>query len=155
MDTSWTGRCRELLDSAKAILPVDLIVARSDGMADPRQSSIDVLDGWAGLDIGPKTSATFAEAICGAGTVLWNGPMGKFEDPRFACGTQTVAAAVSRSSAYSVVGGGDTVAAVDQLHLSDRINHLSTGGGAMLEFVEFGDLPGLKALRESLVTHSR
>ena len=101
------------------------------------------------------TASTFAEIVREAGLVLWNGPMGMFEDPRFAAGTEMLARAVAESTAFSVVGGGDTLAAVDQFHLSDGIDHLSTRGGAMLEFVEYGDLPGLQALRRSLVAHAR
>ncbi len=87
--------------------------------------------------------------------MLWNGPMGMFEDPRFGRDTQAIAGALAPTIAYSVVGGGDTVAAIDQVDLADRTDHLSTGGGAMLEFVEFGDLPRLRSLRESLATRSR
>ena len=110
----------------------------------------DIADGWRGVDIGPHSAERFAALIAGAGTVLWNGPMGVFEDPRFETGTRSVAESVASSAAYTVVGGGDTVAAVDRFGVSDRIDHVSTGGGAMLEFVERGDLPGLKALRDSL-----
>jgi phosphoglycerate kinase len=154
VDTHWTSRCREFLDPARLVLPVDLIVARSTDLTQPHLSGADVPHGWQGLDIGPETAAAFAEKIRQAGTVLWNGPMGMFEDARFATGTRSVAAAVADTSGFSVVGGGDTVAAVDQFHLSDRVDHLSTGGGATLEFVEHGDLPGLKALRESFLAHS-
>ena len=104
-------------------------------------------DGWQGLDIGPDTVAAYAEVIRTAGTVLWNGPMGVFEDARFGAGTAGVARAVAECPGYTVVGGGDSAAAVDELGLGDRIDFISTGGGASLELLEYGDLPGLAALR--------
>jgi phosphoglycerate kinase len=107
----------------------------------------DVPDGWQGLDIGPETVAAYRECITGAATVLWNGPMGVFEDQRFCAGTAGVAEAVAECPGYTVVGGGDSAAAVDELGLVDRIDFISTGGGASLELLEFGDLPGLAALR--------
>ena len=106
-------------------------------------------NGWKGYDIGPATAELFREAITGAATVLWNGPMGVFEDRRFAAGTKTVAEAVAACSGRTVIGGGDSVAAVNRYGLADRIDHVSTGGGASLELLEHGDLPGLRALRES------
>ncbi len=103
--------------------------------------------GWQGLDIGPGTVKLYAEEIAGAGTVLWNGPMGVFEDARFGSGTAGVARALADSPAFTVVGGGDSAAAVAELGLGDRIDFVSTGGGAALELMEHGDLPGLAALR--------
>ena len=102
-----------------------------------------------GLDIGPLSSAAFAREIQEAGTILWNGPMGVFEDPRFAAGTEAIARAVAQAPGYSIVGGGDSVAAMQQFKLESEVDFVSTGGGASLELVEFGDLPGLRALRES------
>ena len=115
-----------------------------------RQVGADVPEGWRGLDIGPGSAAAFSDAIAEARTVFWNGPMGVFEDPRFAAGTQAVAQAVADAPAFTVVGGGDSAAALAEFGLSDRIDHVSTGGGASLEFLERGDLPGLAALREGM-----
>ena len=107
----------------------------------------DIPDGWTGLDIGPDTVARFSEAIATAGTVLWNGPVGAFEDERFVHGTAQLALAIAECPGFTIVGGGDSVSALDHLGLEDRINFVSTGGGASLELVEHGDLPGLVALR--------
>ena len=114
-----------------------------------RRSASTSPDGYEGLDIGPESAKRFAGIIASAKTVLWNGPMGVFEDPRFAKGTDAVAHAIAEGPAYSVVGGGDSVSAIDHLGLEDRIDYVSTGGGASLEFIELGDLPGLSALRDS------
>jgi phosphoglycerate kinase len=148
--------CRTLLDGGAAIrLPSDITALSPGGeIGDPaaggdvRQLGVELPDGWRGLDIGPGTSAEFADAVLDARTVFWNGPMGVFEDPRFAAGTRTVAEAVAESHAFTVVGGGDSAAAVAEFGLADRIDHISTGGGAALELLEQGDLPGLAALRE-------
>jgi phosphoglycerate kinase len=147
--------CRALLDSGAAIrLPSDVTALGPGGkIADPsaggdvRQLGRDVPEGWMGLDIGPGTSADFADAVLDARTVFWNGPMGVFEDPRFEAGTRTVAEAVAETKAFTVVGGGDSAAAVAQFGLAADVDHISTGGGASLELLEQGDLPGLAALR--------
>jgi phosphoglycerate kinase len=107
-----------------------------------------VPEGWKILDIGPATATGYAAEVARAGTVFWNGPMGVFEIPAFAAGTRAVAEAVASSDGYSVVGGGDSAAALAKFGLAERVSHLSTGGGASLEFLEQGDLPGLRALRE-------
>jgi phosphoglycerate kinase len=147
--------CKALLDGGAAIrLPSDVTALGPGGkIGDPsaggdvRQMGASVPDGWMGLDIGPGSAADFGDAVLDARTVFWNGPMGVFEDPRFEAGTRTVAEAVAESSAFTVVGGGDSAAAVAQFGLADRIDHISTGGGASLELLEQGDLPGLAALR--------
>ncbi|MDQ6928587.1 MAG: phosphoglycerate kinase, partial [Actinomycetota bacterium] len=150
--------CRKLLESGKTILiPTDAVALGPDGSIgstdDPddqvRAVGADIPDGWKGLDIGPETTAAFCEAISCAGTVLWNGPMGVFEDDRFAAGTRALAEAVANAPGFTVVGGGDSAAAIAKFGLDDRVDHVSTGGGASLELIEQGDLPGLAALRES------
>jgi phosphoglycerate kinase len=150
--------CRDLLRSGRILVPHDLTVLSPGGhfgggvapTGEVRQVGADVPDGWIGLDIGPGTAAQFADTIGEARTVMWNGPMGVFEDPRFEAGTRAVAGAVADSRAFSVVGGGDSAAAIAQFGLADQIDHVSTGGGASLEFLEYGDLPGLEALREGM-----
>ena len=114
-----------------------------------RQFGTNLPDGWKGLDIGPGTAAEFSDIVGEARTVFWNGPMGVFEDPRFEAGTRTVAQAVAECGGFTVVGGGDSAAAAAQFGLADQIDHVSTGGGASLELLEQGDLPGLRALREA------
>jgi phosphoglycerate kinase len=143
------AECARLLASGRRILlPTDLTVLGPDDQV--RQVGLDVPDGWKGLDIGPGTAAEFADTIGEARTILWNGPMGVFEDPRFAAGTRAVAEAVAAAPGFTVVGGGDSAAALAEFGLSDRIDHISTGGGASLEFLEQGDLPGLAALRRGM-----
>jgi len=132
-------------------LPVDVIVAEKvAGGATHRVVDVGAIPaGWAGVDIGPKTGALFANVIAQAGTILWNGPMGVFEIPEFADGTRAVAEAMAQSKAVTVVGGGDTSAAVEELGLADRMTHLSTGGGASLEFLEGRELPGIAVLQDA------
>jgi phosphoglycerate kinase len=129
-------------------LPVDVVAAAAfDAEAEARVTAYDELpDGWLGLDIGPETRERFGEAIRGARTVFWNGPMGVFEWPRFAEGTRAVAQAVAVADAYTVVGGGDSVRAVQELGLADQLSWLSTGGGASLELLEGKELPGVAAI---------
>jgi phosphoglycerate kinase len=141
--------CRRLLDKAgdRIVLPTDIIGLGPNG--DVRTLGTHIPDGWKGLDIGPGSAAEFSDHVAGAGTVFWNGPMGLFEDERFAAGTRTVAHAMAESKAFTVVGGGDVVAAVNRFGLASDIDWVSTGGGASLEFLEKGDLPGLEALRKA------
>ena len=147
--------CKGLLASGATIhLPSDITALGPGGkIGDPsaggevRQFGRDLPDGWMGLDIGPGTAAEFTDVIAEARQVLWNGPMGVFEDPRFEAGTRTVAQAVADNRGFTVIGGGDSAAAAAQFGLADQIDHVSTGGGASLELIEQGDLPGLAALR--------
>jgi phosphoglycerate kinase len=129
-------------------LPQDLVIAERLDAAAPGQAldGIDVPEGWMGLDIGPRTSQRYAGVIAAAGTVFWNGPMGAFELEPFAAGTRAVADAVAAARGTTVVGGGDSVAALQRFGLADRVTHLSTGGGASLELIEGKTLPGVEAL---------
>jgi phosphoglycerate kinase len=132
-------------------LPVDLVLGeRFAPDAEPRESNgVEVPDGWMGLDIGPRTARAYAEVIASAGTLLWNGPMGAFELPSFAAGTRAVAEAVAAAPGATVIGGGDSVAALQQFGLADKVDWLSTGGGASLELLEGKKLPGVEALRDA------
>ena len=146
---------RELIEKAKAtkvnlLLPTEMVIA--DKFAADAQTAVVGLDGikdeWMALDIGPETAKTYAKSLVDAKTVVWNGPMGVFEMDAFAKGTEAVAKAVADSSATSIVGGGDSIAALKKTGLSDKISHISTGGGASLEFLEGKVLPGIAALAD-------
>jgi phosphoglycerate kinase len=132
----------------KLRLPADLTLGRAFAADTETQATdgVDVPEGWMGLDVGPRTAQGYAEVIRDAGTVFWNGPMGAFELEPFAAGTRTVAEAVAETDAITVVGGGDSAAALAQFGLADRVDHLSTGGGASLELIEGKVLPGVQAL---------
>ena len=140
--------CKELMAKFdKFLLPEDIIGLDSDGVY--ATFGVRLPEGAKGMDVGPGTAAAFSDAIMDARSVFWNGPMGVFEDPRFAKGTRTVAQAMADTKAFTVVGGGDSAAALAEFGLANDVDHVSTGGGASLEFIEYGDLPGLKALREA------
>ena len=168
VDPTHLDDCAELLRSpGNLMLPADSVAlapgrklsvespAAEDGPAAPGEGpdvevfGLEIPEGWRGVDIGPATIERFGEVIAPAGTVLWNGPMGVFEDDRFATGTRAIAEAMAHCAGSTVVGGGDSVSALAQLGLEGKIDHVSTGGGASLELLEFGDLPGLEALREA------
>ena len=143
---------REMIEKAKArgvqfLLPVDnLAAAEFSAEAEPVLVEGDIPENLMGMDIGPKTVEMFAEAVRGAGTIVWNGPMGVFEFDRFAGGTKAMAKALAESGAITIVGGGDSAAAVEKLGFADKITHISTGGGASLEFLEGKELPGVACL---------
>ena len=138
--------CKKLLDGNVPIhLPEDLVGLDADGVY--ATYGMRLPKGAKGLDIGPGSAAAFTDIIMDARSVFWNGPMGMFEDARFANGTRTVAQAMADTKAFTVVGGGDSAAALAQFKLDDEVDHVSTGGGASLEYLELGDLPGLEALR--------
>ena len=147
--------CKEMMDKAKAkgvkfLLPVDTLCA-AEFSADAKPELVDTMaipDDRMGMDIGPKTIALFSDAVKDAGTVIWNGPMGVFEFPAFAEGTRAVAQALAETDAITIVGGGDSAAAVAQLGYADKMTHISTGGGASLEFLEGLELPGIAALND-------
>ena len=140
--------CARLLKSGKTIhLPEDLTGV--DAAGNYATFGRRLPEGAKGLDIGPGTAAAFSDVIMDARMVFWNGPMGMFEDDRFASGTRTVAQAMADTKAFTVVGGGDSAAALAQFGLADEVSHVSTGGGASLELIELGDLPGLAALRSA------
>ena len=150
VEDDYLEEAKRLMEEAgdRLVLPVDVVV--TEAMEEDAESETVPVDGIPagrmGLDIGPKTVDLFSEHISGASTIFWNGPMGVFEIDAFAKGTEGVARAVAESGATSVVGGGDSVAAVNKLGLEDRMSHISTGGGASLEYVEGKELPGIAVL---------
>ena len=155
LEADWVEKAGEMMKKAedkgvKFLIPVDNKVGKEyDENTEAKVvSSDDIPDGWMGRDIGFKTQEVFADAIKGAGTVIWNGPMGVSEWDNFAAGTISVAKAVADSGAISIIGGGDSVAAVTKLGFADKMSHISTGGGASLEFLEGKDLPGICALQD-------
>lgn len=157
LDADSLDFCREMLAKAgdKILLPVDVVVAdgnpfeKGPDAVQTRVVSVDTIPAdWQGVDIGPETQKLFAEAVKGAGTVVWNGPMGIFEFDKFAVGTRAMAQALADSGAVTIVGGGDSAAAVEQLGFADKMTHISTGGGASLEFLEGKVLPGVAALQD-------
>ena len=155
LEEDMVATCARLLDSGATIhLPEDITALGGGGkLFDPeaggevRQAGVNLSSGWMGVDVGPYSAALFTDVILDAGTVLWNGPMGVFEDPRFEAGTRAIAEAMAETRAFTVVGGGDSAAAAKQFGVDRSVDHVSTGGGASLELIEQGDLPGLAALR--------
>ena len=141
--------CRRLLDTTSKPIHLPSDIVGLDAAGNVQTYGTRLPDGAKGLDIGPGTAAEFGDVVMDARTVFWNGPMGMFEDERFAAGTRAVAQAVADTKAFTVVGGGDSAAALAEFGLDDDVDHVSTGGGASLELLELGDLPGLKALREA------
>ena len=146
------GETKNDPELAKAMASMaDLYV--SDAFAATARSQVvkagEIPDGWEGLDIGPETVKLYCDAVADAGTVIWNGPMGVFEFPAFAKGTEAVAEALSKTSAITIIGGGDSAAAVEQLGYADKMTHISTGGGASLEFLEGKELPGVACLLDA------
>jgi phosphoglycerate kinase len=155
LDPERLDFCRDIMAKAKEkgvelLLPVDIVVGR-ERTADTEYKVVDAKEipaDWEGLDSGPKTTEMFSEVVKKAGTVVWNGPMGVFEIDVFAAGTRGLAQAMADSSAVTVIGGGDSAAAVEQMGLADKMTHVSTGGGASLEFLEGRVLPGVAALND-------
>ena len=153
LEEDWLDYCNDMMKKAKEkgvklLLPEDTICAKEfSADAEPiLVDSMNIPDDCMGMDIGPKAIAAYADAVKDAGTVIWNGPMGVFEFPAFAKGTQAVAEALSNSNAITIIGGGDSAAAVQQLGYADKMTHISTGGGASLEFMEGKELPGVACL---------
>ena len=153
LEADWESYANDMVAKAaekgvKLLLPVDTVCA--DNYAPDAKSQVvkagQIPDGWQGLDIGPETVNLYCAAVADAGTVIWNGPMGVFEFPAFAKGTEAVAEALSKTDAVTIIGGGDSAAAVEQLGYADKMTHISTGGGASLEFLEGKELPGVACL---------
>ena len=157
LEENMIEKCGELLATYDSIrLPLDVTALSPEGVignpsagGEVRQMGTSIPEGWMGLDIGPGTAVEFCDIISEARTVLWNGPMGVFEDSRFSAGTRTIAEAVAGCRGFTVVGGGDSAAAAKLFGVDGEMSHVSTGGGATLELIEKGDLPGLAALRDS------
>ena len=155
MEADYIEYAKEMMDKAdkkgvKLLIPVDTVVAK-EFSNDAEHKTVgrgEIEPGWQGLDIGEKTVALYIDAIKDAKTVVWNGPMGVFEMPNFAKGTNAIAKALADIDAVTIIGGGDSVAAVNQAGLGDKMTHISTGGGASLEFLEGKDLPGITALND-------
>ncbi len=156
VDKDKIDYCKEMMDKAeklgkKLLLPIDTTIAASfpdpiDGPVEISHVDADKIPAdMEGLDIGPKTAELFADAVKSAKTVVWNGPMGVFENPTLAAGTIAVAKALAETDATTIIGGGDSAAAVNQLGFGDKMSHISTGGGASLEFLEGKELPGVAA----------
>jgi 3-phosphoglycerate kinase len=151
MDTAKSVLAKAAEKGVKILLPVDHVITETFGadVASKTIDKIDIEDGWMGMDVGPKSIAAFKDALKGAKTVFWNGPMGVFEFPKFAAGTQAIADTLAKlSGATTVIGGGDSVSAVNKAGVADKMSHISTGGGASLELVEGKVLPGVKALQD-------
>ena len=156
LEEDWLDYCNDMMKKAqekgvKLLLPEDTVCAKEfSADAEPiTVDSMNIPDDCMGMDIGPKAIAAYSEAVKDAGTVIWNGPMGVFEFPAFAAGTKAVAEALSKSSAITIIGGGDSAAAVQQLGYADKMTHISTGGGASLEFMEGKELPGVACLLDA------
>ena len=156
LEEDWKDYANDMVKKAadkgvKLLLPVDTVIA--DKFAADADHKVvatgEIPDGWQGLDIGPKTVELYCDAVKDAGTVIWNGPMGVFEFPAFAKGTEAVAEALSKTDAITIIGGGDSAAAVQQLGYADKMSHISTGGGASLEFMEGKELPGVACLLDA------
>ena len=153
LESEWMDYANEMVKKAadkgvKLLLPVDTVIA--DRFAPDADTAVvkagQIPDGWEGLDIGPETVKLYTRAVSDAGTVIWNGPMGVFEFEKFAAGTKAIAEALSKTDAITIIGGGDSAAAVEQLGYADKMTHISTGGGASLEFLEGKELPGVACL---------
>ena len=151
LEPDYIDYAKKMLEAAgdKILLPVDTVVAKEfNNDAESKVVEGNIPEGWMGLDIGPKSIELFSEAIKDAKTVVWNGPMGVFEMPNFAKGTNAIALMLADLDATTIIGGGDSVAAVNQAGLGDKMSHISTGGGASLEFLEGKDLPGVVAIND-------
>ena len=153
LEADWEDYANDMVKKAaekgvKFLLPVDTVVGdKFDAQANSKVVKAgEIEDGWEGMDIGPETAKMYAEAVADAGTVIWNGPRGVFEFDKFAVGTRAVAEALAKSGAITIIGGGDSAAAVEQMGLADKMSHISTGGGASLEFLEGKELPGVACL---------